>query len=188
MCGRLMNCILCVGVIAASVAVLGTEAEAAICTSTKTRTDQTCTSWKTLSSGTKFCTLWCTGSEICDNVITGMSGALLKECESTNPDPTKCPVTTCSVFGTFGSDPNCADPTIPGSEDDNCEIEGVAFCLNPVGKYNVKGTAFNLPLSLIAVAGNTACIKAGKCTNFAELDPDPVHSTTRYRQAAAERP
>ncbi len=153
--------------IAVFVAIAGREANAAVC-STKYTTGAYCKSSYSIG-GLPVCTLWCTGSEICDNLVTGVPSSLLKACESA---PETCPTITCSVFGTLGS-AECADPTVPGSPGQECAIEGVAICWNPQEKYNAAGTAFNLPGYLTGVAENAFCTKGGKCTGYAELDPDP---------------
>lgn len=141
------------GVAAALVATIGTTEAQAGCF---------------YSGSTKICSAWYTGSEICDNILRGLPGNLLKECDGTTGT---CPVVSCTVRGAAGS-LSCADPSTPG--DDSCQIEGVAICLNPTKKYNYSGTAFNLPGFLTGATDRTVCTKAGRCTNFVELDPDPA--------------
>jgi len=156
MCKRIVIGLLHMSVITVLMAMLGTEAEAGICTNCTKQTGDVCTAWKTIGS-TKYCSCWCTGSEICDNLILGLPSSTAA-----------CSVTTCSVFGTVGS-LQCEDRNVL---EENCEIEGIALCLNPQDKFNPQGTAFNLPGILTAVTGDTTCTKGGKCTNFAELDPE----------------
>jgi hypothetical protein len=138
------------GIAAALVASIGTEAQAGCF----------------YSGGTRICTSWYTGSEICDNIIRGLPSSLLKDC--TPPDAFgngTCPTLTCSAFGTVG---DCSNPT-----SDTCSIEGVAICLNPTDKYNAQGSAYNLPGYLSEVAKSVTCSKNnGRCYGTAELDPD----------------
>lgn len=162
MCKRLVIDVLRISVIAVLMAMLGTEAKAATC-SLSQKTGYTCTSWKTSLSGVKYCALWCTGSEICDNTIFGLGGNIIKDCI---PGET-CPVVTCSAFGTVevGTGDGC-DATVL---DPDCGIAGIARCVNPQGKTS-NGQPFTLEAALTTFGDVTACTKAGKCTKSLELD------------------
>lgn len=162
MCKRLVIG-LRVGVIAVLIAMVGREAEAAICTTSKTLSTQSCTSWRTTSSGVKYCALWCTGSEICDTTVFGLSGSILKECTAGET----CPVVTCSAFGTVDLGAGC-DPT---TLDSRCGIQGIATCVNPGGNSSI-GQPFTLEAALTSFGDVEACTKAGKCTKSLELDAD----------------
>lgn len=168
MCRRLVIDVLRMGVIAVLMAMLGTEAKAATCTATKTSSSQTCCSWKTTSSGFKYCALWCTGSEICTNTITALGGNVVNGCESTGT----CPVTECAAFGTVSTDTSTgACDTSLDALNETCGIKGIAVCTNPADHFNVNGTPFTLPGVQEAIGNVTTCDKKGKCTNELKLEP-----------------
>jgi len=168
MCKRLVNSLVLVGVVATLVATLATEATAATCTTSKTLSTQSCCSWKTTSSGVKYCALWCTGSQICVNTIFGLSGNIVKDC---TPGET-CPVTECSAYGTAE-----AEGTVGSCDEslDNlnptCGIEGVAVCTNPNNHFNVQGTPYTLSGIEQTIGDVKTCDKKGKCTNQLKLEP-----------------
>jgi hypothetical protein len=168
MCKRIVSGLAAMSMVATLLAMLGTEANAApICTSTKTLSTQTCKAWKTIG-GSKYCTQWCTGSEICDNTIFGVGN--INDCTpATDTSPGTCPVVTCSAFGTVDVGAGC-DPTIL---DPRCGIQGKAFCVNPAGNASkAQGQPFTLDTTLAASGDVTDCTKNGKCTEFVELDPE----------------
>ena len=114
--------------------------------------------------GTKICTCWKTGSEICDTEVTGLGN--IKDCIS----GVNCPVVTCSVFGTADTGDGLCDPDVL---DPDCGVEGIAFCVNPAG--NAKKAQGN-PFILQAVLSNSSniqkCDKNGKCRKSIEIEPE----------------
>jgi hypothetical protein len=149
-----------------TVALAGAEAFAATCTSSKTLSTQTCCSWRTTSSGVRYCALWCTGSQICDNLITGLGGNVLKDCSGDT-----CPTTECAAYGTMdigvsGSTCN-QDPLVL---DPNCGMKGLLVCTNPNEKFNAQGTPYTLGGYEQTISNSLICDKNGKCTNSLTLD------------------
>lgn len=123
----------------------------------------TCLSWRTIG-GSKTCTSWSTGSEVCNTISTGVGG--INHCD---PELGTCPVITCSAFGTVdtgaGCDPNSLDP--------NCGIKGIAFCVNKPGNSGTaQGSPFTLETFLTQSDAIDTCSKNGKCLNSIELNPE----------------
>ncbi len=114
--------------------------------------------------GTKCCTCWRTGSEICDTEVTGLGN--IKNCIP----GVNCPVVTCSVYGTADlGDGSCNPDTL----DPDCGIEGIAYCVNPAGNSSkANGNPFTLETTLSATASIDRCDKNGKCQKSIEVNPD----------------
>lgn len=155
------------GAFAALAAMTGSNAWATTCSTSRTLTNQTCTSWRTTSSGVRYCSLWCTGSEICDNVIYGLGGNIVNGCTP----GVDCPLTSCAAFGTVdlpdgssvgdcNSDLTNLNPT--------CGIKGKLVCVEHEGNEveyelisGIQGTS----------SDQLTCDKKGKCTNSLKLLP-----------------
>lgn len=170
------------GALAALVTMAASNAWAAVCTTSKTLTNQTCTSWRSTSSGVRYCSLWCTGSEICDNVIYGLGGNVVKECvEGEN-----CPVTSCSAFGTqpiAGSSGTCdtnlntlnATCGIPGKlacSDADTDCPSGGECDEGEGPDDNGDEFIVLDEALDFTSDTLICDKKGKCTNTLRLLPE----------------
>lgn len=114
--------------------------------------------------GTKCCSCWKTGSEICDAEVTGLGN--IKNCVP----GVNCPVVTCSVYGTVDlGDGSCN----PNTLDPDCGIEGIAYCVNPAGNASkAQGNPFTLETVLSGSASIDKCDKNGKCTRSIEINPD----------------
>lgn len=93
---------------------LGTEAGAATCPKGYTYRCPTV-------GGTRVCSCWKTGSEICDVEVTGLD--YISDCVP----GVNCPVVTCSVYGTVDLGDGLCNPK---SLDPDCGIEGISFTLN----------------------------------------------------------
>jgi len=137
--------------------------------------------------GTKVCSCWKTGSEICESEITGLDG--IQGCV---PGET-CPVVTCSVFGTVDVGDGLCDPD---TLDPDCGIEGVSYCEGPTSKLE------KLPITLNEVFTEsseiTRCVRRqiGRdghrsrkiftegCTNSIELGPE--NCTNCCKSSASE--
>jgi hypothetical protein len=157
-------------VFAALAAMAGAEAWAATCTASKTLTDQNCCSWRTLSSGARYCTLWCTGSTICNNTITGLGGNIVDGCDPSAGLP--CPETQCSAFGTVSTrDSQGSCDTSLDNLNETCGIEGLAVCSNPADNFNAQGHPFTLGGFENGISSVEACDKKGKCKNSVTLEP-----------------
>ena len=154
-------------VVALFLAMTGSSAWAAtVCSTGRSLTNQTCTSWRTLSSGVKYCTLWCTGSMICDNSIAGLGGNISKECESGDGD--NCPITSCTAWGTKsveGSVGTC-DSTDLDTLNPTCGIEGKVVCETETGN---EEEVVVVPGFVGAQTRRVVCDKKGKCTNTLRL-------------------
>ena len=154
------------GAVAALVAMAGSNAWAATCTTSRTLTNQTCTSWRTTSSGVKYCSTWCTGSEICDNTINGLGGNIMNGCTP----GVDCPLTSCTAFGTVdmpeGSEGDCnTDLT---NLNPTCGIKGKLVCVEHEGNE----TEFELISGIQGTSSDQlTCDKKGKCTNSLKLLP-----------------
>ena len=160
----------CIVAVLAVGTLLGTEALASTCTTSKTLSTQTCTSWRTTSSGVKYCTLWCTGSEICVNTISGLSGSISKECTTGE----NCPVTECTAYGTVDPDTGQSSPDCTsdlGSLNPACGLAGLAVCTNPNNHFNWNGTPYTLAGSIGSASDYLVCDKKGKCTTLLKLEP-----------------
>jgi hypothetical protein len=115
----------------------------------------------------RYCALWCTGSEVCDNVIYGLGGNIVNGCTP----GVNCPLTSCSAFGTVdmpdessvgdcNSDLTNLNPT--------CGIRGLLVCVEHEGEE----TEFELIKAVqSASSDNLICDKKGKCTNSLKLLP-----------------
>jgi len=179
---KVMKNLLCIGVVLVLASVFVGDAGAVTCSTSKTLTTQTCCGWKTTSSGVKYCSLWCTGSEICVNTIFGLGGVYFPEgCTpgAVVPDP-GCPVTSCEVFGTVSTE------TSTGTCDNydlfnlnpTCGISGTAYCENHGGnslKKNpkIQGQPFVVDgvLGIDISVALANCDKQGKCTTQGQLEP-----------------
>src|SRR5262245_5940647 len=156
-------------VVATIVVMMGPEARAVTCSTAKTLANQTCTNWRTTSTGVKYCTAWCTGSEICDNTISGLNGSVVSGCTTGET----CPLTSCAAFGTTAVDGSAgACDTSLDNLNESCGIKGIGVCFNPATKFNPQGQ----PFVLEGVEGTTSdtltCDKKGKCANSLKLEPD----------------
>ncbi len=157
-----------VGLVVAFVALMGVQAWATTCTTTKTSSSSTCCSWKTTSSGYTYCALWCTGSEICTNTIAALGGNVVNGCATTGT----CPVTSCTAYGTVSTSTSVGTcDTSLTDLNSTCGIQGIAYCSNPANHFNFQGNAFTLSGSLGASGNVTTCDKTGKCTNQLKLEP-----------------
>lgn len=164
---RRMSRLVLVSVIAAAVTLAGAEAFAATCTTSKTLSTQSCCSWKTTSSGVKYCALWCTGSEICDNMMNGL-GSAASGCTGDS-----CPAVSCAAFGTVPTDTSgdCGGTSLD-ILNPSCGIQGIAYCKNKAGN---SGSAQGQPFTLTGVeqasAAITNCDKKGNCSKSLKLLP-----------------
>lgn len=115
--------------------------------------------------GTRICTCWRTGSEICDSEVTGLGN--IKDCMP----GVNCPVVTCSVFGTVDlGDGSCPDPDVL---DPDCGVEGVSYCVNPAGNAKkAQGNPFIFPATLSNFSDIEKCERNGKCKNTVEIEPE----------------
>ncbi len=168
MCKRLVTPLVLVGVIATFVVMQGTEAWAGTCSLSKCTGCYCCGYTTSKTTGQKICSLWCTGSEICSNVINGLGGNIVNDCI---PGET-CPTTECSAFGTVPTDTSAG--TCNESLDilnETCGIAGVAVCSNPNGHFNAQGTPYTLSGAEHAIGDVQTCDKKGKCTNSLTLEP-----------------
>jgi hypothetical protein len=176
---KVMKNLLCIGVVLVLATVVATEAGAVTCSTSKTLTTQTCCSWRTTTSGVKYCSLWCTGSEICVNTIFGLGGSIMNDCI---PGET-CPVTSCEAFGTVDTDTSTGtcDTSLdePFSLNPTCGIMGMAYCQNHGGNSKLKNPKIEgQPFVVEGVEGTdiplTAvdCDKQGKCTTQGKLEAD----------------
>lgn len=179
---KVMKNLLCIGAVLLLVSVFATEAAAVTCSTSKTLSTQTCCSWKTTSSGTKYCSLWCTGSEVCVNTIFGLGGVYFPEgCTpgALEPDP-GCPVTSCDVFGTVATETSTdtCDNTNLFNLNPTCGITGIAYCENHGGnslKKNpkIEGQPFVVDgvLGIDISVALANCDKQGKCMTVGEVQP-----------------
>ena len=160
-------------VVAMFLAMTGSSAWAAVCSTSRTLTNQTCSSWRTTTSGVKYCTVWCTGSMICDNSIAGLGGNVVKECEP--GEDGNCPITSCTAWGTKpveGSVGTC-DSTNLDNLNETCGIEGKLVC--ELGIDSTGGDDSDEVIILPGFVNTTSrtliCDKKGKCTNTLRLRP-----------------
>jgi len=98
----------------------------------------------TTLGGTKVCSCWKTGSEICETETTG-----LDDFQGCVPGET-CPVVTCTVFGTADQGNGMCDPDTP---DPDCGIEGLSYCLAPGAQ---QSRLEKQPITLNAVFTDTS--------------------------------
>lgn len=141
----------------AAIPLSWTEAEAATCAAGYT---YKCP----IIGGTKCCSCWRTGSEICDTEVTGLGN--IKDCVP----GVNCPVVTCSVFGTVDLGDGLCNPN---TLDPDCGIEGIAFCFNPAGNSSKsQGNPFTLETVLTASANIERCDRNGKCLKSVEINPE----------------
>ena len=114
--------------------------------------------------GTRCCSCWKTGSEVCDTEVTGLGN--IKNCIP----GVNCPVVTCSVYGTADlGDGSCN----PNTLDPDCGIQGIAYCVNPAGNASkAQGNPFTLETVLSGSANIDKCDKNGKCTRSIEINPE----------------
>lgn len=177
---KAMKSLLCIGVVLVLATVFAAEAGAVTCSTSKTLSTQTCCGWKTTSSGTKYCSLWCAGSEICVNTIFGLGGNVFGDCNPDDPT-TICPVTSCDAFGTVtpeGSTEEC-DNTNLLNLNPNCGITGIAYCQNHGGNSKLRNPKIQgQPFVVSGVEGtdipvaSVDCDKQGKCTTQGKLEAD----------------
>lgn len=114
--------------------------------------------------GTKCCSCWRTGSEVCDTEVTGLGN--IKNCVP----GVNCPVVTCSVYGTADLGDGLCNPN---TLDPDCGIEGIAYCVNPAGNSSkAQGNPFTLETVLSGSANIDKCDKNGKCTRSIEINPE----------------
>lgn len=170
---RLVRGLVAMSVVILLGSMLAIEANATTCSTKKLSSSYTCVSWKT-SGGTKYCSLWCTGSEVCDVVVNGL-GSAANQC---TPGET-CPAVTCSVFGTVDSGDGFCEP---GTLDPNCDVQGVAICENPkctrgnkndpecTGNFQFNGRPFTLEVPLSVTGDLTLCDKQGTCRTSLVLE------------------
>src|SRR5215217_2363900 len=122
-----------------------------------------------LGGGGQFCADWLTGSEVC----LGKAAGIKKVCDQAGHCNAEV---LCAAGGTFEAatghtTPACNDynSSFPMASD-NCGIEGIGFCLNPVDKSS-QGQPFRLDTILTALAEPFSCTKNGSCKFTAELIP-----------------
>jgi hypothetical protein len=171
------------GVAIVTMALAGAEAFALTCTASKTSSSQTCCSWKKTTSGYTYCALWCTGSELFTNTMTGVGGNIFGSCDPAQLD-TVCPETSNQAFGTVDPTTGAYDPDGPcntslGLLDPSCAIKGLAFCQNKGGNSKVKNSQVQgSPFLVTGVLGldvplvPTDCDKQGKCSTSGKLEAD----------------
>jgi len=143
------------------------SAWAVICTTSRTLSNQTCTSWRTTTTGVRYCTSYCTGSEICENTIKGLGGNIVNGCTPGED----CPLTSCTAFGTVdmpdGSSEGTCDSDLQNLNP-TCGIRGKLVCIE-----NEHGeTEFELISGTQSASSDQlTCDKKGKCTNVLKLVP-----------------
>ncbi|HJS59150.1 MAG TPA: hypothetical protein VKA01_13695, partial [Vicinamibacteria bacterium] len=168
MCKRRVRIRALAVVVAMFLAMTGSSAWAAVCTTSRTLTNQTCSSWRTTTSGVKYCTVWCTGSMICDNSIAGLGGNIVNECDSGEGE--NCPITSCTAWGTKdveGSVGTC-DSTNLDNLNETCGIDGLVVCESELGD---EEELIVLPGFVNTTSRTVICDKKGKCTNTLRLRP-----------------
>jgi len=154
-------------VVATFVVTMGSEASAITCSSSRQLSNQTCTSWRSTASGVRYCALWCTGSEVCDNVIYGLGGNIVKGCTP----GVDCPLTSCTAFGTVdmpdGSSVGDCDSDLTNLNA-TCGIKGKLVCVEHEGNE----VEFDLISGIQGTSSDQlTCDKKGKCTNSLKLLP-----------------
>lgn len=177
--------------IAVFVAMAGTEASAQICTSTKTRSDQKCVSWRTLTAGgPQFCTKWCTGSAVVDILIKAVNGSDINVCTATQNSTPICPEVTATVFGTVTPPNSTVDCTPDTSPNAACFISGFGFCLPPgcdpghtndpqCRDFDSNGEPMELQEDGLTEGGILTkgnCTNNGTCSLFFELEAQPSNT------------
>ena len=155
MCNRrLVMGLLGVSVVAVLVA-LDTEANAGTCTKPP------CAGVKWYAGSCICCTTG--GSEVFNFTALGVPGHFVNNC----PEGENC--LQCSVYGTAG-DPSICDPT---TLDEDCDIEGVLFCVNHGGNAaTAQGQPFTMDAALNASGNFSNCNRAGKCTGSITVPGD----------------
>ena len=168
MCERRVRIRALAVVVAMFLAMTGSSAWAAVCTTGRTLTNQTCASWRTTTSGVKYCTVWCTGSMICDNSIAGLGGNIVNECDSGEGE--NCPITSCTAWGTKPVEGSVGDcNTDIANLNETCGIEGKVVCEDELG--NDEEEVIVLPGFVGTTSRTLVCDKKGKCTNTLRLRP-----------------
>jgi len=118
-----------------------------------------------LAGGGQYCASWITGSNIDNQKAAGIG----KIC---GPGGTNCvSQILAAVGGTIGTSPNCNTTNGFPTDQDNCGVQGIAFCVNKGGNANkAQGQPFTLSAILEGISNFTTCQKNGTCVGSVALN------------------